>query len=478
MFEITHLALLVVVSIITLFTNLSGLLIISSVLQAGSVLNVTTELAKTTGTNAYGVTVFHLMALIVTLSAAKRFFSGSRFIWPCHLNLSFIFLFSYFLVATLGALWLPKIFSGIQVNDLIKIHGVFGLSPLVWNFGHIVQIINLFVIVCVLISILFLCQSDHERRGLICGVALSCAITLFIGFYEQIAPFFNFNSYATFWANNPGYSQAPLAPMGYLFNRIGLPFSEPSYASAYMSAMLLGTTALSFFGKSWWWTLIAFLCAGGLINTLGSTGIAAAVIAFTIMLIWVIIFAFRKKCTSEKRFRIVILCSMLFISSILAANFFATTSFKPQIEKMVSGLIIDKVLARDPNSPRAITNWRAVEILKETNGLGVGMGSQRSSSFFASLLANTGVLGFGLFLGLIGSLFWRYFKATSLSEPQIFVAAALPTATLAMGLGIPDLNMPMYWVFIILGFVFCPGNEAGEVDGVGGCPPARAGQIQ
>jgi hypothetical protein len=61
-----------------------------------------------------------------------------------------------------------------------------------------------------------------------------------------------------------------------------------------------------------------------------------------------------------------------------------------------------------------------------------------------------------------------------LSDAQIFVAAALPTATLAMGLGIPDLNMPMYWGFIILGFVFCPGDEAYDKVAGDGCPPARA----
>jgi hypothetical protein len=33
---------------------------------------------------------------------------------------------------------------------------------------------------------------------------------------------------------------------------------------------------------------------------------------------------------------------------------------------------------------------------------------------------------------------------------------ALFTATIAMGQGIPDLNLPMYWGFIFLGFVFCP----------------------
>jgi hypothetical protein len=60
---------------------------------------------------------------------------------------------------------------------------------------------------------------------------------------------------------------------------------------------------------------------------------------------------------------------------------------------------------------------------------------------------------------MLVTLLWRYWKASALSDAQIFVAAALPTATLAMGLGIPDLNMPMYWGFIILSFVFCPDDD-------------------
>jgi hypothetical protein len=139
---------------------------------------------------------------------------------------------------------------------------------------------------------------------------------------------------------------------------------------------------------------------------------------------------------------------------------------------MFKGLIVDK--AKQSDGVREKTNKRAMEILHETNGLGVGLGSHRASSFFASLFANTGVLGFGLFIAMLGSLLWRYWRAPQLSDMQIFVATALPTATLAMGLGIPDLNMPMYWNFIFLGFVFCPSNEASEFDGGGGCPPSRA----
>jgi hypothetical protein len=82
---------------------------------------------------------------------------------------------------------------------------------------------------------------------------------------------------------------------------------------------------------------------------------------------------------------------------------------------------------------RGKSNIRAVEILKETSGLGVGMGSHRASSFFASILANTGIAGFLLFTGMLVTLLWRYWKAINLTDSQ-----------------------PMYWGFIILAFVFCP----------------------
>jgi len=91
----------------------------------------------------------------------------------------------------------------------------------------------------------------------------------------------------------------------------------------------------------------------------------------------------------------------------------------------------------------------------------VGLGSNRASSFFASLLSNTGVPGALLFAAMLVSLLWRYFRTPQLSDPQLFVGVSLLTATIAVGLGIPDLNLPMYWGFIFLGFVFCPADAPG-----------------
>lgn len=476
MFQFTHLMLLLVCAVLALTTNAAGLLMASMVLQAGSVLNVLTPAAQATGAQAYGVTPFHAMALVVVVLAVWRLLLAPRPAWPRHLNWPLALLLLYALVAVAGAWWLPLWFAGTPVHDLIKMYGVSELSPLAWNFGHAVQMLSLLLLLAVLAAVWLLCQAPGARQRLLAGLALGGALVLVMGAYEQLVPHLKWPSVAAFWANNPGYHQAPLAPAGFVLNRIGLPFSEPSYASAYMAAMLLGTLAMAFLGRRWWWWApAALLCAAGLVNTLGSTGLAAAGAAVVGLVFWVVLAALRPSATWTRRWRAALLCALLLVASVWGVRAYEGSALQPHVEAMVKGLIVDKATLKD--GVREKSNQRALEIVQETYGLGVGMGSHRASSYFASMLANTGVAGLLLFVGMLLSLLWRYWRAPALSDAQIFVAAALPTATLAMGLGIPDLNMPMYWGFIILGFVFCPDDaqlQGGAFASGGAAPQAAA----
>jgi hypothetical protein len=458
MLQLTFLALVFAFAALSQLTNLAGLLMFSTVMQAGSVLNITTPIAAATGVTAYGVTPFHAASALLVLAGAYRMLRGPRPSWPSHLAWPIALLGAYSIVAILGSLWLPRLYSGISVHAGIQKLGSENLSPLAWNFGHAVQAISLLLLMAVLIAIWLLCQSQKSRHRLLAGLALGCSLVLVLGVYEQLAPRIDMPSVADFWANNPGYHQAPLAPMGLLLNRVGLPFSEPSYASVYLAAMLLGTLSVALLGRAWWLGLpAALLCAFGLINTMGSTGLAAGAAALSVLLFWVVAGALRPSASWSRRLRAIFLCVFLLFATVFVGTVYENSPLRADVDIAVKRLILDKVNEADGSSKiRAYNNQRALEIVVETNGLGVGMGSQRASSFFASLLSNTGVLGFVFFMGMLVSLLWRYWRATALSDAQIFVAAALPTATLAMGVGIPDLNLPMYWGFIFLAFVFCP----------------------
>jgi len=210
-------------------------------------------------------------------------------------------------------------------------------------------------------------------------------------------------------------------------------------------------------GHGWWWACVAAaITSCGLLNTLGATGMAAEGVAAVVLVFWVLGNALRPYTSKSLRLKALVMCGLLVLTSAFSYKAYQESIYKSKVDTMISHLIIDKANLKD--GVRELSNKRALEIIKETYGLGVGLGSNRASSFFASLVSNTGVLGALLFSGMLVTLLWRYFKAPKLTDMQIFVAASLPTATLAMGLGIPDLNLPMYWGFIFLGFVFCPDD--------------------
>lgn len=457
MLQLTELMVLVLAAFLSQWTSLPGLLLIAGVLQAGSVLNIVTPAAAATGVAAYGLTPFQFLAPWVVLAGFWRLLVGPRPPWPVHLRWPLFFLGLYALVAISGAWLLPQLFAGVKLNAAIHIGGVWELTALSPNLSHAVQSLTLLLLLLVLIAFLVLIKNEAKEKAVIRGLFLAALLVLSLGAYEQTAHYFKWPSMVAFWANNPGYSQAPLVEVGFVLNRIGVPFSEPSYASAFLASMGIGAMGVALLGRRWWLGGgCALVCGLGLVNTLGSTGLAAAGVALVVLSLWVFVAALQGSACLSRRLRAAFLCSLFLLASTWGYRVYEASDVRPDVDAMVQGLIVDKAKTKD--GLREKINQRAMEILQETNGLGVGMGSHRASSFFASLLANTGVLGFGLFMTMLVSLLWRYWRAPHLSDMQIFVATALPTATLAMGLGIPDLNMPMYWNFIFLGFVFCPND--------------------
>jgi hypothetical protein len=456
--QLTGFAAILVAALLAQTMSLAGLVLVSTVLQATSVLNVPVGDAGGKGVAAYGVSPYMVMALVAGMVLLLRAVQERGVSWPRHLRWPFGFLLIYSAVAIVGALVLPRQFAGLSVNLLVEMQGILEFSPLRPSLANVVQAVNLCVHLVVLVFMVQAAQRADGARGLAAGAAVALALVLFVGFYQQWAAWQGGEGWVPFLANNPGYSLVPVAGQVMWF-RIGLPFSEPSYASAYLAATTLGCWAVAFWGRGWWWAVLAaLLSTTGLLNTLGATGLASAGGAMAVLVFCVFVNALRPSTGLSVRLRAGLFCAFLLWLSIWGASAYEVSKFKPQIQSSIQNLIIHKINLQE--GVRELSNKRALELVQETYGLGVGMGSNRASSFFASLVSNTGVLGAALFCAMLVSLLWRYVRAPALTDMQIFVAVALPTATLAMGMGIPDLNLPMYWGFIFLAFVFCPGDSA------------------
>lgn len=467
-FQITVTAALVLAALLGSLTSLPGLLLVAVVLQAAAVALIGNPAQAVSGVAAYGITPFNVVALMGGLACLWAWLRGLRPAWPRNLRWPLGLLLGYALVAAAGAWWLPQRFEGVPVNLVFQIYGAERAPvPLVPTPSNIVQALNLGVLAIVLLWWLTALRGNPARQRLAAGLCLAVGAVIGIGAYEQAALALDWPSLKPWLANNAGYHQAPVAKQGFggglTLNRMGLPFTEPSYASVYLAAVALGVMAVALLGRRW---LLAVLASVpvllGLLNTMGSTGWAAAGVALGALTLWVVLRNLRPATGLSRRLRAAGWVTLLLALSVWGQQTYEDAPWRPHVEAVVKRLIVDKATKSD--GVRERSNERGLEILKETYGLGVGLGSHRASSFFVSLLANTGVLGFGLFMGMLGTLLWQYWRAPALSDMQIFIAAALPTATLGMGLGIPDLNMPMYWSFVFLGFVFCPGWETLQQD--------------
>lgn len=448
---------------IALFSRawLPALLILSATFQATSVLNMPV------GEGAFGISPYNLVALLVGLVLATRLLR-ERTLAFLHSKPSpaFELFVGYFAVSIVGALILPRIFEGTPVNLLIDRHGMDRAPvPLTFTLANTVQAVNLCVHAVVLTFLLQASARDDWRPSrLIWAMALSIGVMFGIGLYERVAPLLEWPTSVSFWMNNPGYIQYDTARIAGIL-RVAAPMSEASYASTFLAATLAGLAAVLAFGQQrivlrlvalFFGMLIASLA---LINTLGTTGWVAGAVSCGAIGVWLVISSIGSPSPSSRflRSRALVFLGAASIAGMTFGWIWKASPVAPQVGNVVDVLVLKKL---DGGSARVRnrSNEHALQIVKDTRGLGVGLGSNRASSFLASLISNTGVIGAFLFVAMLTSLLWRYARA-ALSDAQRFVATALATATFAMGLAIPDLNLPLYWIFIFLAFLFCPKDS-------------------
>jgi hypothetical protein len=366
---------------------------------------------------------------------------------------------AYAVVAALGAVVLPRVFAGTPVHDMLALYGMSQPPvPVQWSLSNLAQAANLGVHAVVLLYVLQCAHEPGFGRRMVVRVVAALVLVLLVGSYERLAWLMAWPSAKAFWLNNPGYALLGGQVTAGDLMRVSSPFSEPSYTSSYLATTTLGLMAVAAFGRRTRWALaLGVLSALGLFNTLGSTGWAAAGLAALAIVFWM--GARASVLDDNNHIRAREAWIWLVLSAVLVATLWAaqSTRYSQDIDKTLNELLLNKAQPGNKEE-RALSNLRAMEIVGETHGMGVGLGSNRASSFFASLLSNTGVPGALLFVAMLVSLLWRYFRTPQLSDPQLFVGVSLFTATIAVGLGIPDLNLPMYWGFIFLGFVFCPAG--------------------
>lgn len=144
----------------------------------------------------------------------------------------------------------------------------------------------------------------------------------------------------------------------------------------------------------------------------------------------------------------------LALAGVLAAMV-ASVFALPLLVDLVSQVVAEK-LGTSSYADRTLTDNRSYEIVFEKFGLGVGLGSNRSSSFTAFLLSTTGIVGAVLFIWTVWALVRPALHVPSM-RPVIW---ALVAVLVSKVISAPDLADPSGVLYLCLGVLAWQGVQA------------------
>lgn len=437
-------------------------LIVAATIQAPSIINVSFGHAAV----SYGVTLFNVLALLICLSLlwhVKRLVSQRDWLSGVA-GFNMKLWLAYATIAILGAVSLPFVFADTPVYLLIeKKTFESGVSPLHWSLSNLAQIVNILLLVGILIHVRLQANDRWLMRRIATGFVVAVLISALIGLHQRLAWHNIIPMMSDFWASNPTYAQSFVSFAGPVA-RVSWPFTEPAYGSVWFAAILGGCLLVFFAGKRKQSGLMGGLVAGfALLNTLGATGFLALGLATLLgLILGGLFFLKRPEIRWELLYRlaflvIVIACCGLALYIVL----------RHYGEVNTAQMALLKLLAGDNRTfwgdIRPQSNLHALSVLQDSYGFGVGMGSNRASSYFASLFSNSGLLGGLAFLMALLHLTFTMIKSLpsrGTTDFPLFLSGALITATIAVGIAIPDQNWPAYWAIIIAAFAWI--NQAGS----------------
>lgn len=388
----------------------------------------------------------------------------------------------FLLFSIVSSVTLPFIFEGVNLYTLVAREGVaIPVRPLSFGLAHLAQIVNALGLLALF---LLLAVARHEqsetksrlfnadaaaalRIGVVVAGTLAVATTL-----AQRAASLGYGTIPEWlFPQNPSYEHAfgsfGRSAQGWA-ERASLPFIEPSYASITYAALSIGLwiaatlfiwqkpqvrltetkkNRLKRYITAVGLMLISIASVFALFSSRGNSGILAFIFGIPCSLALLLI-------CKQWRALLIALLSVAFVTSTLvllqdhvptqikryAQNAARETILKVEYERSIAS---DETVLSRSNS-----NRHALFVLTQTYGLGAGMGSNRASGYFHSILSNLGIVGAILLLTALGSTAWRIYKRPTATG----VAALTGLATLLVGVGaaVSDQNWPVLWAVIAL----------------------------
>lgn len=404
------------------------LAVVAAVFQAGSVLNI----------GEVGLPPYYFVSILIFLRLIHAWLFNPKFKIRIPRS-SFLFpLLAFWIWATISAFVMPAIFGGTPVlvpSTDIQNFDV-PVTPLHFSSSNVVQVVWLTLNVGTVIFAAWFGDWRQVRKGFTLAVAIAIGVTLL-----QFALSLRGHEFPEWiFQSNPGQHQAILGE----YERPNGLFSEPSFAGVFFTALSAGALARFFRGGSLWLFVASMIC-----TLLVRSSASLAALAVCSVFLCVANFPTRKL----KHLNLSVARKRYAILAVLTLAGFAAAATVPSISDALAASTLDKTQTASFFS-RIASDLAGVATIFDTYGLGVGIGSIRTSSFLVTLLATTGV-GALLFAWFV----FRLLKSTQDSALRWMFLGALLTEVA----GVPDLSLSLLWMNVCVLTVFILRRPAHSV---------------
>lgn len=427
---------------------LVALLVVASVFVAAPVLDFHV------GDSIFGVKPYYFVTILLAIRAIPLLLGYRQLKRRMHpvLKVTVSPLVGFWIWAVATSFLLPVIFRGTQVIDPRAVEGDVAAaflqgesSALHWSFENLGQAAYLTLN---LVAVLYVLGARQKRKASVSSVGVLRFMIVFVAVIaclQSIASWKGWDFPESIFNSDPAIANGSILDLESGVRRVSSTFNEPSYAGGFLAAGALGLLAARLLGAEVS-LLVVLLAIIGLILTTATTGYAAFILGVGVLLIYLARGSWQTKLPRHflRRFTIVVLLLAVGVGVLLAAA--------PPLRDAALGMTVRKA---DTISfaARTAVDLYSLGLLFKTYGLGVGLGSNRPSSFMADLLGNVGVIGTGLFVlfivRLLGQLLARS-DAQSRTGAFVMMSWMLVGILLAQTVALPDLSWPPLWAVLIL----------------------------
>ena len=402
---------------------LFGLLLISCVFEAASAINV----------GERGIQPYYIVAVFVIARAiVNKLFgiAGNKATPP------YKWLLLFGVVAIVSAFISPIIFAGIPIYDpKIGIDdGLFIRPPLRFGLNNIIQSCYLAVHIATAFSLLAIKFSPTKTRR---AFLLAFYIEVSFIFAESFCQLAGLSFPLSLVLNNPGYALWENSMEAYGTRNPGT-FSEPSLAGVFLTLYCAAFLAQYFSHKGGSAKVVISLLAMGMVASTSSL----FAVSLTLVALLISYPPFRApwyiNLSQAKRILwILLLIVTPFVLVLLLSSGFRAVLTTVTVTKGETGSFIN----------RTASDLYSLQLLFQTYGIGVGLGSNRTSSFLSTSLSNIGVLG------TLAFVVFCYKLVAGLQE-HVWLKWALLAFFLNMAISIADMTIPLFWCPILLALRF------------------------